>query len=127
MSAAAAKAKKPTRADLCRELLGIEKANEAAFTRIAAIKTELKLIAGTDGKFRETFAGLGYVSVSPAAPEHKVGESTELVITAWDALTVARRAKLIEQGLVHRVDIIKGAYHGRVDVKLHAPAPGAAT
>ena len=124
MAPAAAKAKKPTRADLCRELLDIEKNNEAAFTRIAAIKTDLKLIAEKEGKFRETFAGLGFVSVSPAAPAQKVGESTELVITAWDALTEARQAKLLEQGLVHRVDIIKGAYHGRVDVKLHAN-PGA--
>lgn len=125
MPAAAAKAKKPTRADICRELLDIERTHEAAFTRIAAIKTELKLIAASEGKFRETFAGLGYVSVSPAAPEQKVGESTELVVTAWDALPESRRAKLLEQGLVHRVDIIKGAYHGRVDVKLHAAPQGA--
>ncbi len=118
MPAAAAKAKKPTRAVLCRELLDIEKRYEAPLARMDTIKAELKAMSEHDGKFRETIPGLGEVSVSPPAPEHKVGEKAELVITAWDALPDSRRAKLLEQGLVHQVDIIKGAYYGRVSTKL---------
>ncbi|MGY4295347.1 hypothetical protein ACVWXN_003442 [Bradyrhizobium sp. i1.4.4] len=125
MPAAAAKAKKPKRADLCRELLEIEKKFEPALTRIDTLKAELKALSETDGKFRETIPGLGEVSVSPPSPEHKVGDTTELVITAWDALTEARQAKLLEQGLVQRVDIIKGAYYGRVSTKLFAATTGA--
>lgn len=118
MPAAAARAKKPTRADLCRELLDIEKQFATPLQRMDTLKAELKALSESDGKFRETIPGLGEVSVSPPAPEHKVGEKAELVVTAWDALTEARRAKLLEQGLVHQVDIVKGAYYGRVSTKL---------
>jgi hypothetical protein len=121
MPAFARKAKPPTRAELCRELLDIERDNAAIFDRISAIKTELKSIAGTEGKFRETFVGLGYVSVSPATPEEMTGEKPVLIVPAWSALKPARQEKLLEDGLVKIEPIIKGAYHGRVDVKLHAP------
>ncbi|HEY8838530.1 MAG TPA: hypothetical protein VIO16_12835 [Dehalococcoidia bacterium] len=121
MPAAARKAKAPTRLELCRELLEIERANAEIFTRIDAIKTELKIKALADGKFRETFAGLGYVSVSPARPEEMTGEAPVIVVSAWSTLKPARQEKLLEDGLVKIEPIIKGAYHGRVDVKLHAP------
>lgn len=121
-AAATAKAKKPTRAELCRELLNIELEHREVFDRIAAIKTDLKLIAGATGKFRETLAGLGYVSVSPATPEQVTGEAPVLQVAAWQDLKPSRRDALIEQGLVKIEPILKGAYHGRVDVKLHAPA-----
>jgi hypothetical protein len=120
MPALAAKAKKPTRAELCRGLLEIERDHEALFTRIAAVKTALKLIAASDGKFRETFAGLGYVSVSPATPGQVTGEAPVLQVAAWQGLKPSRRDALLEQGLVKVEPTVKGAYHGRVDVKLHA-------
>ena len=52
---------------LCKELLDLRRnpAFAKAFDRIEAIKTELKQIALAAGKFRETFVGIGYVSVSP--------------------------------------------------------------
>lgn len=122
MPAAVRKAKAPTRSELCRELLDIALKHRAAFERMDAIKTELKAIAGAEGKFRETFVGLGYVSVSPSTPEQVTGEAPELVVASWQALAQSRRDKLIEQGLVEIKPTIKGAYHGRVDVKLH-PSP----
>ncbi|MFT4117448.1 hypothetical protein [Bradyrhizobium sp.] len=118
-----AKPPKPkTRLELCRELLEIQSANRLTFDRIDAIKTELKVRASSEGKFRETFVGLGYVSVSPATPEQVTGEAPELVVASWQALTESRREKLLEQGLVEVKPTVKGPYHGRVDVKLH-PAP----
>lgn len=91
----------------------------AAFDRMEAIKSELKDIAGRDGKFRETFVGIGYVSASPATPERTIGTAPVLVVDAWSALKDPKREKLIADGLVKIEPIVKGAYHGRVDVKLH--------
>jgi hypothetical protein len=125
MAVAARKPKPKTRLELCLELLEIERDNAALFTRIDAIKAELKLKAGTEGKFRETFAGLGYVSVSPAKPEEIVGEEPLVVVAAWQALKQPKRDRLIEDGLVKITPIVKGAYHGRVDVKLLTPPQGA--
>lgn len=107
------------RAGLCLELLEIQRDNAAIFSRIDAIKTELKSIAVTEGKFRETVVGTGYVSVSPATPEEVTGERPVLVVSAWTGLKPARQEKLLEGGLVKIEPIVKGAYHGRVDVKLH--------
>jgi hypothetical protein len=120
MPAIARKAKAPTRLELCRELLEIERDNAATFTRMDEIKTLLKLDAAGNGKFRETFANLGYVSVSPARPEEVTGSAPVLQVAAWNALKEARRDKLIDDGVVRIMDVVKGAYHGRVDVKLHA-------
>jgi hypothetical protein len=119
--AAKSKAKVLTRLELCRELLNLRRdpAFAEAFDRIEAIKTELKSIAATEGKFRETFVGIGYVSVSPATPEEVTGEKPVLVVSAWSALKPARQEKLLEDGVVKIDPIVKGAYHGRVDVKLH--------
>ncbi|MCK1402008.1 hypothetical protein IVB45_17605 [Bradyrhizobium sp. 4] len=117
-----AKPPKPkTRLELCRELLDIQLANRTVFDRIDAIKTELKARALVEGKFRETFVGLGYVAVSPAAPEQVTGEAPALVIVSWQGLPQSRRDKLLEQGLVEIKPTIKGAYHGRAEVKLFAP------
>lgn len=116
------KAKALTRTALCDELINLHNKNRSVFERIDAIKTQLKAIALEDGSFRETFVGLGYVSVSPAKPERIEGEAPELEVAAFQDLPDARREKLITQGLVRIVPIVKSAYHGRVDVKLH-PSP----
>lgn len=106
---------------LCKELLELRRnpAFAKAFDRIEAIKTELKQIALAAGKFRETFVGVGYVSVSPATPEEVTGEKPVLSVASWGELPNARQEKLIDSGLVKIEPIVKGAYHGRVDVKLH--------
>lgn len=105
---------------LCRELLDLRRnaAFAKAFDRIEAIKVELKAIALAEGKFRETFVGIGHVSVSPATPEEITGEKPVLVVSAWNDIQPARQQKLLEGGLVKIEPIVKGAYHGRVDVKL---------
>ena len=121
MAVAAKKAPKETpRQVLCRELLAIELKHKEVFDRMDAIKTELKAIAKTDGKFRETFVGLGYVSVSPAQPEQVTGEAPVLSVTAWMELSESRQGKLVEQGLVRIEPTIKGASYGQVRVNLHA-------
>jgi len=125
MPAFARKPKPRTRRELCEELLEIERDNATVFTRIDAIKADLKLKAVDDGKFREIFAGLGHVSVSPPSPEQVTGEKPVISVAAWSELSAARQQKLIDAGLVKIEPIIKGAYYGRVDVKLHtqgAPA-----
>jgi hypothetical protein len=109
---------------LCRELLEIRRDNLLTFTRIDAINARLKTIAGTDGKFREAFDDLGHVSVSPATPEQIAGSKPELQVEAWQGLPESRRAKLLEQGLVKVMNIIKRATYGQVRVKLHAEPEG---
>ncbi len=112
--------KKVTHLDLCRELLELRAKYADPIDRMDAIKSELKLLSRTDGKFRETIAGLGYVSVSPEAPERVVGEQPVIDVANWQGLKEARREKLLADGLVSIQPIIKGAYYGRVEVKLHA-------
>ncbi len=127
MAVAARKPKPPTRAELAAELLKLRFDHRDAFDRMEAIKQALKDIADTDGSFREDVAGVGHVSVSPGRAAHKYGEAPALVIPAWDKLTEKKRAKLIEDGVVANVDLIKGAYYGRCEVKLFAPPKGAST
>jgi hypothetical protein len=113
------KAKAPTRLDLCRELLQLRIDNGPALTRMDAIKTELKAMAGVDGKFRETIVGVGYVSVSPeSAPKFK-GDFPIVNVEAWKALKPARQEKLLEDGVVKIESQYSGAYYGAVTVKLH--------
>jgi hypothetical protein len=54
----AVRTKAPTRSELCQELLEIERDNAEIFTRIDAIKTELKLKALADGKCATTAKAL---------------------------------------------------------------------
>lgn len=99
----------------------IERDNPEIFRRIEEIKTSLKLQADRDGSFRETFEGLGHVSVSPAKPAETIGEAPEVVITAWNALTPAKREKHLEAGIIKMAPIVKGASYGQVRTKLVAP------
>jgi hypothetical protein len=124
MSAAAKKPKETPRQALCRELLGIQSTHSDIFARIEAIKTALKKHAEADGKFRETFVDLGYVSVSPAKPEEIIGTAPALQVAAFNELPQGRRDKLLEQGLVAIENIVKGASYGQVRVKLHSQAQG---
>jgi hypothetical protein len=117
--AAKSKAKAPTRADLCRELLQLRVDNGPAFDRIEAIKTELKSIAGKDGKFRETFVGIGYVSVSPESGPKFKGDFPVVNVEAWKALKPARQQTLLEGGVIKIEAQYSGAYYGAVTVKLH--------
>lgn len=110
-----------SRAELCRELLEIERDNPDIFLRIKAIKAELKQAAETDGKFRESFPGLGYVSVSPGKPAETTGEAPAIDVDAWLKLKPSRRDRLLEEGWVSLQPIIKGASYGQVRVELHTP------
>lgn len=118
-AAAKSKAKAPTRAELARELLQLRIDNAIALTRMDAIKTELKVISEKDGKFRETFVGIGYVSVSPPAAGKFKGDFPMVQVEAWKELTPARQNKLLEGGVIKIESLYGGDYHGAVTVKLH--------
>ena len=121
MAQAARKPKPPTRRELAQELIDIARQPTIAeaLDRMEAIKSELKHRSESEGKFREDFAGIGYVSVSPPAPERTVGEEPKINVDAWQAARQSKRDKLLEEGLVEIVPIVKGAYYGRCEVKLH--------
>lgn len=112
------KAKAPTRAELCRELLDLELEHKDVFERMDAIKADLKLIATVDGSFREVFPGLGHVSVSPEKPKTYKGDLPVLVGETWLALKDKQRDKFIADGLVKIEAQYSGAYYGRVEAKL---------
>jgi hypothetical protein len=48
-----------------------------------------------------------------------VGEQPVIDVANWQGLKEARREKLLADGLVSIQPIVKGAYYGRVEVKLH--------
>lgn len=119
-TAAKPKAKAPTRAELCRELLKIRSDNGAVFDRIDAINTELKSLAAAAGEsFRETFVGVGYVSVSPPSPAKFKGDFPIVNVEAWKALKAARQDKLLEDGVIKIDSTWSKPYYGQVTVKLH--------
>ena len=127
---AAAKSKilAKTPRELCQELLEIERDNPKIFDRIGEIKTLLKAEADSVGSFRETFTGpglVGWVSVSPSKPEERIGEGPEIVVDAWAKLKQPKRDKMIADGLVKVVPLIKGASYGQVRTKLTTPTQGA--
>jgi hypothetical protein len=124
MPAAARKPKETERVALCRELLQIRRDNFAIFSRIDAINTRLKSVADDEGKFRETFDELGHVSVSPPTKEQVTGTRPELQVEAWQGLRDSQRDKLLKQGVVKVMNIIKRATYGQVRVKLHAESEG---
>jgi hypothetical protein len=128
MAVAARKEKPKTVRDLCRELLEIERDNPEIFARAGEIKTLLKATADSQGKFREAFteAGLvGWVSVSPGKAESVIGEGPEIVVEGWSKLKQPRQDKLIADGLVRIVPLVKGASYGQVRTKLDTPTQGA--
>ncbi|WKA31623.1 hypothetical protein [Bradyrhizobium roseum] len=118
--AAKSKAKVPTRVELCRELLEIERDNPEIFARIKEIKNLLKIDADVAGSFRETFPNLGWVSVSPSKPAVTMGEAPIIVIDAWQGLKQPKRDKLIADGLIRLEPIVKKASYGQVRTELHA-------
>jgi hypothetical protein len=127
--AAKSKPKAPTVRELCQELLEIERDHPEIFARFGEIKTLLKAAADSQGKFREAFTGpglVGWVSVSPSKPEETLGEGPEIIVDAWSKLKQPKRDKLIAEGLVKIVPLIKGASYGQVRTKLDTPTQGAA-
>lgn len=121
MPAAAAKSKpvKDTpRQALCRALLDHRAANAAVYLHEDSLKARLKAIGDKDGSFRENFAELGYVSVSPSKPAQTIGSAPVLQVEAWTSLKPNRQDKLIEDGIVTIEPITKRATYGQVRVKL---------
>lgn len=124
MAVAARTPKPKTIRELCQELLELERDNPDIFARIGEIKTLLKAWADNNGKFREVFADrnlVGWVSVSPGKPEEVIGQGPEVIVDAWSKLKQPRQEKLIADGLVKIVPLVKGASYGQVRTKLDSP------
>lgn len=101
--------------ELAEELVKIHRQYLPVFDREAELKSALK--GGTSVNFKETFPGLGEVSVSAPKPERTEGEAPELIVSAFLELPEKRREKLIADGVVQKVLVKVGAYHGAVRVK----------
>lgn len=115
-AAAAAKGKTPDRRGLCEELLALRVKHAAVFAQMDGLKAALIVAAGAEG-FREVFAGQGQVTVSAAKGKEFKGDLPEVDAAAFHALSAAKRAKLIEGGVVKLVAVWTREFHGRVDIK----------
>jgi hypothetical protein len=116
--AAAAKRKKADRRDLCERLLALRLKHADIFAEIESLKAELIIAAGELGEgFREVFVGRGQVTVAPPKPKEFKGHIPEIDPKIFDALTDARRRKLVDEGIVKVVPSWTRDFHGRVDVK----------
>lgn len=107
------------RLELCEELIGIHKKNEAVFARVDAIKAELKTIATDAGaNFKETIPGKGTVQVAGEKDGSFKGDFPVLQVEAWKGLKPAQQTKLLETGVVLIESQYSGKYYGAVTVKL---------
>lgn len=116
-------AKETEARELCRELLELRDEHRKLFGRIDAINAKLKDIATKDGKFRETFEGLGHVSVSGEIAERPDGMHPIVNEQAYYALPKEAsrglsQAKLVDAGLITEELRMKSASYGRVTPKL---------
>jgi hypothetical protein len=103
---------------LARELLEIRAEHKDVFARLKELETALKAIATRDGKFRETFEALGYVSVSGEKPAESDGMHPVVDEQAFYALPKSRQDKLKEQGIIKEELRMKGPSYGRVTPQL---------
>lgn len=101
---------------LCEELLALRIKHADIFTQMDGLKASLIVAAGAEG-FREVFPGKGQVTISAAKGKEFRGDLPEIDPAAFHALTDAKRAKLIADGVVKLVPVWTREFHGRVDVK----------
>jgi hypothetical protein len=122
--AKAAKAKKPTAAELHRlklatELVDIHVEHAKDFAREDELKSELKKIATDDGEnFQEVIAGKGKVKVAGRKDGRFTGTVPEVDAEKFLALSEAKRKKLLDDGIITMVDKYSGTYYGAVSVDL---------
>ena len=89
------------------------------FGRIDDLKTRLKAVAtGLKANFKETFAGLGEVSVSASREKTFKGNLPIVVPEVWNALPKKERDTLEKKGIVKMEPSYTGAFYGKVEVKL---------
>lgn len=110
---------KMTRRALAEELVGYHRAHRAMFERMDGLKARLKQLATDDGaNFKEEFAGNGAVNVVGAKEPQYKGDLPVLDCETFNALTKAKKDKLIEGGLVKIEGQYSGKSYGSVTVKL---------
>lgn len=102
--------------ELAEELVRLQAQHKPVFDRQDELKSALK--DGAEENFKETFAGIGEVSVSAPKKAEQTGTAPELVVSNFLELTDKQQQKLLEAGTVQIVPVIKGAYYGAVKVKL---------
>ena len=102
--------------ELAQELVKLRKKHGPAFDRADELKSALK--DGATESFKEVFAGLGEVAVSPPQPGKFKGIVPTLTVDAFLALEEKERQRLVKDGLVAMVNAYGGKYYGSVTVKL---------
>ena len=121
-AAAATKPQDTVRRKLARTLIDLRLRHKRLFDEIDGLKTSLVLNAENAGDgFREVFDKKGIITV--AAPKDAVcrGNLPAIDVAAFNALSEARRQKLIEDGIVKIAEDWSRKFYGRVDVKLFGP------
>lgn len=116
---AAAKCKDVTKMkprEIAEELVKLRAQHAPVFAREAELKSALK--NGAEENFKETFQGIGEVSVSAAKDKRFKGTVPQLVPEKYLGLTDARREKLVSDGLVVEAEEWTSPYYGAVTVKL---------
>ena len=102
--------------ELAEELVRLFAQHGPMLDRAAELKSALK--DGATTNFKETFAGIGEVSVSAARAKEKTGTAPEVIVDAFLALPKKEQNALVKAGVVQIVDVYREAYYGAVRVKV---------
>ena len=107
------------RAELCQELVKIERKLAPDYARIEAIGVQLKQLAADLGaSFKEDFVGLGSVAVAPPAAAEFKGDVPQIQTEIWQGMKPAEQKALVKTGIVKIVPQWSKASNGRVTVKV---------
>jgi len=91
------------------------------FGAMDQLKAALIALATDTGEgFREVFVDRGQITVAAAKAKEFKGHVPEVEPKIFDALSEAKRKKLIDDGIVKIVPHWTRDFHGRVDVKSFA-------
>lgn len=107
------------RSELAEQLLRREKAIAEDLRLIDEDKDALRKLSEAAGEgFKIEIEGLGTVEVKAGRAEEITGTSPQLTVAGFLALTENRRKKLIDDGLVEIVPVVKRAAKPSVTVRL---------
>jgi hypothetical protein len=117
--AAPSKADLQKRNELAEQLLRREQKIAEDLRLIDEDKDALRALSEKAGNgFKIEIAGLGTVEVKAGRKAEVTGTSPQLIVATFLKLTEGRRKKLVEDGLVEIVDVVKRAAKPSVTVRL---------
>ncbi len=118
-TATLSKADKRLRDELAERLLRREAKIAEDLRLIDEDKDALRKLSEDAGEgFKVEIAGLGTVEVKAGRAAEITGTSPQLIVGGFLGLTPARQRKLVEDGLVEIVDVVKRAAKPSVTVRL---------